>query len=244
MVEVVLVAVEVADGYRYVPSAVRVLLGKGVQYPFVCRCRDAHRSRLTQEVNVELCRCSSVLGIRWRHDTDGQSLIVEPVAGAHLQLQFCGLARHNAYGHAASGQRLSVDTKLGSVGVCIVSGKQVIDTHATGGFRLLALVGNIDGEACRVVDRYAADAVLVEADGWVVNLQRALVKDRTSLVEVRRALVLPRGGGVTAARAVYEAARSAEVGSIGLILQHSNSVCRQAFKIVSAEDIFGADFFY
>ena len=54
--------------------------------------------------------------------------------------------------------------------------------------------------------------MLVEADGRVVNLQRTLVEDRASLIEVRLALILPRVAGVAATGAEHEAARSTVVG--------------------------------
>ncbi len=173
-----------------------------------------------------------------RHHADGQSLIVEPVARAHLQLQFCGLTWHDAHAHTAGGQCLSVHTQFSTVGVSLVGREQRKDTQSAGGGRLLALVANEYREAGRVVHRHAAYAMLVEADGRVVNLQRTLVEDRASLIEVRLALILPRVAGVAATGAEHEAARSTVVGYIGFSLQIIQCLVGDIVEVVVGEHIF------
>ena len=59
-----LVAVEAVDGDRYVPSALGIFLGIGVQYPLVTRHGNVHLSSLAQEVHVELNEFHCVFGIR------------------------------------------------------------------------------------------------------------------------------------------------------------------------------------
>ena len=70
MVEVVLVTVESVDGHRYIPATflVGILLGIGVQHPLVARCRDIHRSGLTQEVHIERGILHGVIRVGRRHD--------------------------------------------------------------------------------------------------------------------------------------------------------------------------------
>ena len=234
MVEVQLVAVEASDGDRYVPAALIVLLGVGVQHPLVDRCRDGHRSGLAQEVHVELGRSLGVFGVGGRHQADGQPLVVEALSGAHLQLQLGGHARHERHAHAAAGQRLSVHAQLGTVGVRLVHGEQREDAQSAGGLGLLALVGYKDGKARRVVHRYTAHALLVKADGRVVHLQRALVEDGAGLVEARLALVLPRVGGDTAACAEHEARRVTVLRHVALTPQIVQGLLGDVLEVVVA----------
>ena len=63
VVEVVLVLVEAVDGDGDKPAALVVLAGIGVHHPLVARCRDVHRSSLTQEVDVEGHFLPDMIGI-------------------------------------------------------------------------------------------------------------------------------------------------------------------------------------
>ena len=63
MVEVVLVLVEAVDGDGDKPATLVILAGIGVHHPLVARCRDVHRSSLTQEVYVEGHFLPDMIGI-------------------------------------------------------------------------------------------------------------------------------------------------------------------------------------
>ena len=206
-----LVAVETVDGDGQVPAALGVHLGHGVQHPLVARCGDVHAAGLAQEVHVKGGHGQGILRVCRRHHADGQLLIVEALAGTHLHLQHRLCARHDGDGHAAGGQRLSVDADLGAVRIQLVGSEELQDGQAVGGLGLLALVGDEDHEVGRVVDRHTAHALLIEADLRVADFQRAGVEHLAGVIELRLALVLPRIGGRTATGAEYESARTLDL---------------------------------
>ena len=79
--------------------------------------------------------------------------------------------------------------------------------------------------------------MLVEADCRVVNLQRTLVKDGTSLIELGLTLVFPWIGSIATASTIDEAAWSAMVWCVAVVFQISDSIGCQAIEVVVAKDI-------
>ena len=69
-----------------------------------------------------------------------------------------------------------------------------------------------------VVDRHAADALLVESNPRVADLQRALIERSAAIVEYGLTFVLPRILGSTATSAEHEAARAEDVSVLDLTL--------------------------
>ena len=70
----------------------------------------------------------------------------------------------------------------------------------------LALVGDVDGEACRLAVGYIRDAWLVGPDAQFVNLLRRLVKDNSRIIEHGPAFLLPRACRGTGQRTEYKVA--------------------------------------
>ena len=209
-----LVAVETVDGDRDVPATLRILLGIGVQYPLVARCCDGHRSGLAQEVHVERGECRGVLGIGRRHHAYGQALKVEAFAGAYLHGQCRFNAWHNRYGDTSGSQRLSVDAYLSTQRIQLVGRKYLQHGQTVGSLRLLALVAQEYHELGSIVHRYAAHALLVEANLRVHNLQRTSIEYGTWVVDLGNALILPWVLGRTATGTEDESARTKNVGTL------------------------------
>ena len=161
MVEVVLVTVEAVDGDRQVPATLRIHLGIGVQHPLVTRHGNGQASCLMQVVNIERDEFLGIDSVGRRHHADGQTHEVETLAGTNLHVEFRFRARHHRYGHAASGQCLSVDANLRTVGVSLVNGEQLQDGQTLGSLGLLALVAHIHLEVGCIVDGHATHILLV-----------------------------------------------------------------------------------
>ena len=92
VVEVLLVLVESADDHRYEVAALVVILSVGVHNPLVGRRGYIHVAGRAQVVYVELHLVPGVQVVLLRPHADGQALVVELLAGIHLQ----GLLRHGA----------------------------------------------------------------------------------------------------------------------------------------------------
>ena len=239
VVEVVLMAVEAVDGHRDVPAALAVHLGIGVQHPLVARCGDGQAACLAQEVDVERGQCPCVLRVGGRHHADDQTLVVEALSGAYLHLQGRLRAGNARHGHAAGGQRLSVDADLRALRVQLVGNEHLQDGDAVGGLRLLAVVAHIDGELGSVVDGHAAHALLVQTNLRVHNLQCAGVEHRARVIDLRHALVFPRVLGGAATGAEHETARTQDVLFLERLANIVLHVVVQGVEVVVREDVLG-----
>ena len=235
VVEVMLVLVEAVDGDWDVPAALAVHLGHRVDDPLVSRHGDVHAAGLTQIVYVERNILRGVVGVVRRQDAQAQTLIVEAVTDTYLNGLLGYEGRVEVDLRTAGGQWMTVDGNLGTVRVRLVVYEQAERNTGLDSLRLLALVGEIDLEAGSIVDRYTADALLVEADLRVVNLHGALVKYRTGVPYHRRALVLPWVASSTATGTIDEALRT-EDSHGHLLLQLFQDVLLLLLELVAHED--------
>ena len=140
-------------------------------------------------------------------DAYGQALQVERVASRHLDDLGHHLAGREDDFAPVGVERFSVAGDLRPVGVGAVVGVERVGGEASaGGLRILAVVGQVDGESGRLAVGHAADALPVGGDLRVLNLLGALVEQGAGLVGYRVACVLPGVGGGTATSAIDETA--------------------------------------
>ena len=124
MVEVALVHVEAVDAYRHVVAALLLVVGRlGVHHPLVARCRDVHLACRRHEV----CRQFQVDGLRQVVlvvELQSQVLVVERLAGIHLNLLGHDLTRVEGHRVARSVECVAAEHDAGAVLVLAVGGAQ------------------------------------------------------------------------------------------------------------------------
>ena len=208
MVEVLLGLVIAADDYGQVPAAYRVIRRIGIHDPLVARRRNLHIACRLQEVNAEL-RIGKGLDVTLRAQTQSDVLVVEVLAGIHLQSLLCHLAWHNLHDTGIAAERYAVYHQFGTIGVGVLFQRQI--PIAIGSLGQFTLVGHIELEAGWLVVGHAALALPVEHHNGVLNLLRAFVHNGTATIVVRGTIRLPRTTGSTATGTIDEALGKAEV---------------------------------
>ena len=197
MVEARLVGVEAVDAHWHVPPlSLTVVRAFGVHHPVVAGRTDVHLAgsghKVSREFGVE-----DTIHILRVEEAQGQVVVVERRAGVHFY--FLG-ENHDVVIFVTEGVERDVHTlrvdgctvhkDFSAIGVAAC--QQEIVERQCGLLGIVRLVGEVQYEACRLVERHIALHWLVNPDAWLVNRNGRHVEHGARLVPLRLALILVR----------------------------------------------------
>ena len=201
VVEPASVDVESLNPHRHVPSlALAVVRALGVDHPVVARRGDLDASGRRDEMGGEVGG-EHPLAVLRVHDADGEVLVVEVLAridgdllGEDIHLSGLGIdcrIEHDVGSRPC--ERRSVHTDARSLRVA-ASREEVVENQSRL-LRIVGLVGDVELESCRLVERHVALHRLVNPDPQLVGRDGGLVEHGSRLVPLGHPLSLVRLAG-------------------------------------------------